>query len=99
MVRKWKTGIHGQYKNDSRDGDWIIYNNDGTAKYEIDYILKELQMTVRSILMSLTFSTPLRRTKVKLQTLKKQESSGNEDFESLSSNKSKYIYYSVVVHS
>lgn len=32
-----KPEFTGQYKNDSRDGRWIIFNNDGTAKYEITY--------------------------------------------------------------
>jgi antitoxin component YwqK of YwqJK toxin-antitoxin module len=29
--------ISGLYKNDSRDGLWLIYNPDGTIKYRIEY--------------------------------------------------------------
>ena len=35
-----KTGdieFSGQYKNDARDGLWLIYNNDGTMKYKMEY--------------------------------------------------------------
>ena len=28
----------GQYKNDSRDGDWIRYNRDGSVKTTINYV-------------------------------------------------------------
>ena len=37
----------GQYKNDSREGQWIIYKNDGTIKYKVEYlegITKDRQM-------------------------------------------------------
>ena len=27
----------GQYKEDARDGIWLIYNNDGSVKYQIEY--------------------------------------------------------------
>jgi antitoxin component YwqK of YwqJK toxin-antitoxin module len=30
--------LSGQYKNDSKDGLWIIYNNDRTIKYILEYI-------------------------------------------------------------
>ncbi|HEX7493298.1 MAG TPA: hypothetical protein VF346_03685, partial [Bacteroidales bacterium] len=30
--------LSGQYKNDSKDGLWIIYNNDRTIKYKLEYM-------------------------------------------------------------
>jgi hypothetical protein len=32
-----KLEFSGQYKNDSRDGTWIIYKDDGSLRYQIEY--------------------------------------------------------------
>ena len=44
-----KIEYSGQYKNDARDGEWLIYNTDGTVKYKIEYtdgITKDRQMDI-----------------------------------------------------
>jgi antitoxin component YwqK of YwqJK toxin-antitoxin module len=33
-----KTEVSGQYKNDSKEGPWIIYKNDGTIRYKLEYL-------------------------------------------------------------
>ena len=39
----------GQYQDDVRNGTWLIYNNDGTLKYKLEYIsgvTKDRQMDI-----------------------------------------------------
>jgi antitoxin component YwqK of YwqJK toxin-antitoxin module len=41
--------LSGQYKNDFRDGPWVIYNNNGTIKYKLEYkdgITKDYQLDI-----------------------------------------------------